>query len=246
MIRHVFMVMTALLGSPAVAEKSGTVVRPIQDAFAEKVVRIDAKPGVADVPIEWKFTNHWDFPLMIERFDQSCGCLSGRIESAKPVATGGTGSVKAMFAAGPHRGLVRKSLHVRFIGHEGSVELIAEAHIPSTVEFTAQELTWSRGSNTEVRSIEVTAGTNTPIHITSLSGVTSTHYSIALKTVVEGRHYRLLIKPTNGVSDGVKTLIVRTDSPDPRDRVKAVFLNMKPSADAAGDDVESGKVPPSP
>jgi len=202
--------------------------RTLASAFTSTMARISVMPDVSSVPVEWKYTNHWDFPLLVEKFDQSCGCLSGKMnpEGGKPIAPGQSGVIRAAFTPGAYRGLVRKSLHVRFVGHERPVELVVEAQVPYSVELSAREITWKADAADASQIIDVTSGTGVDFTITGLGGVSATQFQISQKTVEPSRHYRLVITPADGVAPGVHTLLVRTDSPDPRDRVTAVFLRI--------------------
>ena len=192
------------------------------------------EPDDKNVPVKWTYTNRWDFPLVVESFEQSCGCLSGQVGQAsgqpgqaglETVLPGKTGTIRASFAPGAHRGLLRKSLHVRFVGYDKPVELVVEATIPSSVELSSTELKWQADEKPVARTIEVTAGTDAPFHITGLVGVPEDQFVIGRQTVADGRHYRITITPAEGAGSGIQCLQVRTDSPDPRDRVLAVFLH---------------------
>lgn len=211
-------------------------VRPIESAFESKVVKLKAKPDDKNVSVEWTYTNHWDFPLAVERFEQSCGCLSGQVAQAsgqpgqtelETVPPGKRGTIRASFTPGAHRGLLRKSLHVRFIGHDKPVELVVEAMIPSSVELSTRELVWKRGKKTASQTIEVTSGTGADFTITGLQGVPETQFAIRQEAIVPKRHYRIHITPAGALPLGAQCLQVRTDSADPRDRVLAVFLSTE-------------------
>lgn len=116
-------------------------------AFVSTEIKIDIKPGQPSFLAEWNYTNAsalaFGFPMLIQSIGSSCGCLTAKAASDKPVKTGETGAIRATFSPGNHRGLLRKSLHVRFYGHTDAVELIVEAHIPSPVELSTQELSWT-------------------------------------------------------------------------------------------------------
>jgi hypothetical protein len=241
---------TAALAVAALARASGADEPPkpasIASAFASTTVRFEAVPDERDIPVEWSYVNRWDFPLVVESMSESCSCLSGRAGQIEyeAVEPGESGRIRASFTPGPYRGLVRKSLHVRFAGHKGAVELVAEARIPSAVELSDNDLTWTRSAQAAARSVDVIAGTGVGFRITGLTGVPPDQYRIERETVIEGLHYRLTATPAESVSDGVKTLLIRTDSPDPRDQVKAVFLTMKPASQAPGGHPSSPPSPP--
>lgn len=214
----------ALFSCCATAEESPSIT----SAFAATTVQITAMPDALKVPVEWSFTNRGDIPLAIEKFIESCGCLSGNMtpQNGSPIDPGKSGIVRASFTPGQHRGLLRKSLHVRFVGHEKPVELVVEATIPSPLELSEREITWSTEAPATPRTIDVTTGTGTDFTITGLTGVTESQFHLTRETLTEKRHHRITITPAEGVTPGVHTLLIRTDSPDPRDRVTAVFLRI--------------------
>jgi hypothetical protein len=196
--------------------------------FISTTAQVSAMPDSVNVPVEWHFTNTGDLPLVVENFIESCGCLSGNMaaQTAEPVAPGKSGVIRASLAPGQHRGLLRKSLHVRFVGHEKPVELVVEAKIPSPVELSARDLTWTAEEPTAAQSLDITTGTGTVFNITGLSGLADAHFNVRQETLIDKSHHRITITPAAGVPSGVHTLLIRTDSPDPRDRVTAVFLRM--------------------
>lgn len=223
--------MSALAGAPT------ATVPEIESAFDARVIILPTfseDSGSKPHEIAWTYVNRWDFPLVVERFEESCACLRGRSDG-QPVGPGGTGMIRADFETGSHRGLVRKSLRVRFVGHERPVELVAETRVPASVELSDHELVWHAGATDAARTVEVTAGTSTSFKINDVRGVESEEFGILIETVVEGRHYRITITPGAGLPDSAtRCLRIRTDSPDPRDRVLAVFLRTgePPAAEA--------------
>jgi len=205
-----------LIAEPLVA--SGPV-------FESKVVRLSVLPDAVDAALEWRCENTSEIPLVIEGYEQSCGCLVGGVEDFE-IAPGRTGAVKARFTPGPYRGLVRKSLHVRFVGFEKPVELVAEITIPSTVELSVRDLSWVAGERAEKR-IEIKAGTKLDFQITGVSGVDGKPFKLEQEVVEKGRHYRLKVTPEALAPPGHHILQLRTDSTDRRDQMLAVFLKIE-------------------
>lgn len=197
--------------------------RGIAAAFDSRVVRFSLAEGTDGTEVAWRYVNRWDFPLLVEGFEESCSCLRGCAES-EAIEPGESGTIRAVFTAGGRRGLVRKSLHVRFVGHDGAVELVAEANIPAVVELSRRELVWRRGEPVEAQSVELTAGTPSGFRITSLVGLSDKEFEVRQETLEEGRRYRLTITPASVAKLAVRSLQVRTDSPDPRDRIVPLFL----------------------
>lgn len=214
----------------AAGEETDTKDTPaaLSSAFDTTLSALAAKPGEHQVTVIWNFTNRWDIPLMVERFEESCGCLSGVAEK-EAVVPGASGAVRATFALGGYRGKVRKSLHVRFAGFDQPVELVAEVTIPSEVELSSREFVW-KGADVSPRTVEVKAGTDAGFTITGLAGVSSRAFTFEQETVTPGRHYRVTITPAGVAAAGVECLQIRTDSADLRDRVLAVFLSKEATA----------------
>jgi len=207
-------------GPEPTGPEAPAVVPGIETAFESRLANIDATSAEA----VWTYINRWDFPLVVERFEESCTCLRGKA-AGKPVEPGKSGVIRAAFNAGPHRGLVRKSLHVRFVGHDKSIELVAEARIPSSVTLSAHDLVWPAGDSTAELSVDLTAGTDADFRITALRGLAPAEFAVRAETLIEGRQYRLFVSPgPSAPASATRCLQIRTDSPDPRDRVLAVFL----------------------
>lgn len=234
------------LFSSGLATGNETVPKTISSAFEATVVQLSVKPNDKAVDAVWNYTNHWEIPLLVERFDQSCGCLSGKVAPSghEAVAPGKSGAIRARFTPSNHRGLLRKSLHVRFVGHEMPVELIVEATIPSTVGLSTRELHWKPDPKSpSAQTIDITSGTGADFAITGLLGVPESRFTITSETLTENRHYRLSITPVGTPGDGIDILQIRTDSPDPRDRVLAVFLCIETPPAAA--ETSAMPLPPS-
>ena len=53
----------------AADEASDASEKSIQSAFASTLVKLDANPSGTEIPVEWTYTNHWDFPLVIDRIE---------------------------------------------------------------------------------------------------------------------------------------------------------------------------------
>lgn len=199
----------------------------ITTAFSTLAQRVEYTAGNQTYPVEWTYTNHWNIPLVIERIETSCACLTPQAESLQ-VAPGATGEIHSSLIPGSYRGLFRKSHHVKFVGFEKSVELTAEVTIPSPVMVSKQELTWTvkDHSSSATQIIDVTTGTNAAFKIKELLGVSEAQFRVEKKTIVPEKHYQLHITPAKQVptSPSSTALQIHTDSPDPRDQVLVIFL----------------------
>lgn len=186
-------------------------------AFVTRHIVTKAAPGEAKITLEYEFTNKSDLPLVVGEFAQSCGCMIGDWDG-KPVPPGGSGKIRALFLTQGLRGVVRKSLTVRFV-ENGSADLDAEVTIPEAVVYSARTLRWEQGERPVPRVIEVTAGTPKPVRVLSARGDSS--FDTALETLEDGRRYRITITPKNTDVERVGTFQVRTDAADPRSARRA-------------------------
>jgi hypothetical protein len=207
----------------------------LESAFTSTTAKISTTSNAVNVPVEWTFTNHSNQSMAVEKFDESCGCLSGQaqLQGATPVEPGKSGVIRASFTPGGYRGIVRKSIHVRFVGYAKSIELIVEANIPSSVEVSNKEPVWAMDEEIKPQIIDVTTGTGEDFNIKSLQGVPESLYKITQETVTPKRHYRINITPVSLSAPDIQTLQIHTDSKDTRDQVLPVFLRISKTKSVA-------------
>ncbi len=219
------------LVSPSPAHKASSAVAPsIREFFASTIQRVNFTQGSSSIPVEWTFTNRGNIPLLIERIDTSCGCLAPLIDH-KQIAPGASGTIRATLTPGSLRGLLRKSLQVRFVAYDQPVELIAETFIPTSVALSQNELTWTSCESTQASAtqiVDVTTGTDASFSITGLVGVHESQFTIIQKTITPEKHYQLHITPSNAKpATSISTALqIRTNSPDPRDQVLVLLLRQ--------------------
>jgi len=217
-----------LFFSACVAYAAAKEISSIESAFSSTITKISTTSNAVNVPVEWTFTNLSSEPMAVEKFDESCGCLSGQaqLQGTASVEPGKTGVIRANFTPGGYRGIVRKSIHVRFVGYEKSIELIVEASIPSSVEVSNKEPVWAMDEEIKPLIIDVTAGTGEDFNIKSLQGVPESLFKITQETVTPKRHYRIQITPLSLSAPDIQTLQIHTDSKDTRDQLLPVFLRI--------------------
>lgn len=198
-----------------------------QAAFDTREVKTTVEPGVAVVELCYEFRNTGDFPLAVEGFIHSCGCMVGEWDG-KPVDPGTTGRIRAKFLTAGLRGKVRKSLRVRFL-EVGTVELVAEVVIPEAITYSAQTLRWEPGAAAQPRQVDITVHTKAPLHVLSVSG-SDPSFTCGLETLEDGRRYRVTLTPRDTDTERVCVLQVRTDAKDPRDALQGLFALVEKSA----------------
>jgi hypothetical protein len=195
-------------------------------AFSTREIKTAVEPGVAVVELTYEFKNTGDFPLAVEEFIHSCGCMVGEWDG-KPVDPGATGKIKAKFLTKGLRGRIRKSLRVKFLAM-GTAELVAEVTIPEAITYSAQTLRWEVGAAPLVRQVDITVHTKTPLHVLSVSN-NDPAFTSTLETLEEGKLYRVTLTPRDTDAERVCVLQVRTDAKDPRDALQGLFALVEKS-----------------
>jgi hypothetical protein len=196
--------------------------------FDQLEIKTTALPGVGVVDLEYEYTNTGEFPLAIEGFTQSCGCMAGEWDGV-PVEPGAKGRIKAKFLTQGLRGSVSKHLFVRFVG-SGPVKLVAEVKISESLIYSAHTLHWTLGESPSPKEVDVNVNEKTPLHVLSVSA-NDPSFSCELKTIKDSLNYKIIITPTDTRTERVCVLQVRTDSKDPRDALQGLFaLVEKPQS----------------
>lgn len=208
---------------------------PVPEArFTAREIRTAVEPGVAEVVLGYDFINDGDLDMAVEQFSQTCGCMIGEWDR-KPVPKGSAGRINARFLTSGLRGVVRKSLHVKFFAY-GVVELVAEVTIPETLAYSTRTLRWEGGESPAPKDVDIEVRAKAPLHVLSATA-SDPGFSTALRPVEEGRRYRLTVTPRETSSRRMAVIQVRTDSKDPRDALQALFAMVggqsAPAAPAA-------------
>jgi len=197
--------------------------------FDKVEIKTTSQPGVGVVDLCYEFTNTGDFPLAVEGFTQSCGCMAGEWDGV-PVNPGSTGKIIAKFLTQGLRGTVSKHLGVKFVA-SGSIELAAEVTIPDALIYSAQTLHWTIGEVAKPQHVDIAIGAKSFLRVLSVSANDPT-FSCELITIKESENYRVVITPNDTLTERVCVLQVRTDSKDPRDALHGLFaLVEKPKAE---------------
>lgn len=206
---------------------------PVAEFRALELKR-EVAPGSAEqvsgvVELEYEYTNTGDLPLIVQKFGQSCGCMSGEWDE-EPVEPGTSGRIKARFLTKGLRGTVRKSLDVKFLEYK-TVRLTAEVVIPEMFAYSTRTVRWSLGEEAVAREVDIRVNSKHPVRILSVGGGGGMFES-ELRELEEGRHYRVSITPRDTLSERVGTFQVRTEAKDPRDALQGLFgVIEKPPVD---------------
>jgi len=172
------------------------------------------------VELTYEFTNTGELPLAVEEFSHSCGCMVGEWDGV-PVEPGARGKIKAKFLTKGLRGLVRKTLKVKFV-ESGTVDLACEVTIPEALDYSAQTLRWAIGEATTSKQVDIAIHSKTPLKVLSVSA-NDPAFSCELQTVKDASSYKIVITPRDTANERVCVLQVRTDAKDPRDALHGLF-----------------------
>ncbi len=211
----------------SVPPEPATALSVPEAVFEAREIKTTVEPGVTVVDLFYEFKNTGDFPLAVEAFSHSCGCMTGEWEG-KPIDPGATGKITAKFLTAGLRGKVRKSLRVRFLDL-GTVELVAEVTIPEAITYSAQTLRWGLGAATQTQQVDIATHTKSPLHVLSVSG-NDPAFTSTLETLEDGKRYRVVITPRDTKTERVCVLQVRTDAKDSRDALQGLFAMVEKSA----------------
>jgi len=190
------------------------------------------------VELCYEFTNTGDFPVAVEEFLHTCGCMIGTLEG-KTVEPGATGKIRAKFLTAGLRGTVRKSLRVRFF-EMGTVELVAEVTIPETLTYSARTLRWSIGDECVARDVDITVNSKKPVRVLSVNNGDPA-FTATLATLEEGRRYRVTLTPRDTTSERVGVFQIRTDATDARDALQGLFALVEKGGIAAKPATKGGR-----
>lgn len=206
-------------------------------AFTSKILKTAVEPGVAVVELTYEFKNTGELPLVVEQFSRNCGCMIGEWDGV-PVEPGAAGRIKAKFLTKGLRGVIRKSLHVKFV-ECGTVELVAEVTIPEAITWSAPTLRWETGGAAQAGEVEIVVRSAAPINVLSAT-VNDSGFSTSLRTLENGRHYRLTVTPRDTATARVGVVQVRTDSKDPHDALHTFFARVEKAAPSPADNGKGG------
>lgn len=202
----------------------------------------DTTSQIVDVPFEatsthvdFSFKNSSDKPVVIDRAQSDCPCITTAIKGGLVIAPGGTGTIRATMETKALTGTVVKPVMVWLKGdatYEPSQVLKMQANIPELVIVEPKAIIWEVGEKPAPKKVTVTMNHTTPIHVKSVTGADG-KFTQEWKTIEEGKKYEISITPasTAGLSSGVIRL--DTDCTYERHRSHGIFAVVKGKSQAA-------------
>lgn len=205
--------------------------------FEKLLQEITAPVDAAQVTTDFKFTNKSGKPVTISQSDPRCSCLKMQISGGKlRYAPGESGVVRVIFEIGNYSGTVERAAGLWLDNASGSkptVELTVRLHIPVLVNLEPKAATWETGGKPEPRTIAIRMAEGQSIRVLNIRS-DNPDYTAEVRTVEEGKKYELVVTPASTARQGMATIRIETDCPNPRQRVQqAIAMTRVPAAAAA-------------
>jgi hypothetical protein len=198
--------------------------------FNETLQELRPDPDEAKVSADFKFTNKSDEPVVINRFDGGCSCVSVQISEGKRVyAPGESGVIRANFDMGTFSGTVDKVVSLWLEGDAEdapSQKVTLRVHIPVIVEVEPKTVKWDIGQKPEAQTVKISMKGDTPTRILKVN-TNSEVFSHQLKTIEEGRQYELILTPGSTEKAILGSFRLETDSAVKRQAIQQVFAMVK-------------------
>jgi hypothetical protein len=157
---------------------------------------VQAVPLQSTAEAVFDFVNRSDKPVTITAINTSCDCLDAE-PSAKVVAPGAPGNIRARFTVGDRSGLIRRTITVTTDESEIPTALTAELTIPEIATLTPRSLEWGLRGPADTKVVEITIANNTMNLTLGDVRPTSDAFSARLETIETGRRYRLHLTPAS-------------------------------------------------
>ncbi len=197
-------------------------------AFETTAKEVDVPFEATSTFVDFGFRNTGRDPVVIDRVQSDCPCISIAIKGSLVVAPGGEGTIRATMETKALTGVVDKTIGVwlKGDGKEPSQLLRMKAKIPELVQVDPKALIWEIGDPAAPKKVTVTMNHPMPIHVTSVTGADGT-FKHEWKEIEKGRKYEVTVTPvsTAGHSNGV--LRLDTDCTYERHRSHGIFAVVK-------------------
>jgi hypothetical protein len=178
--------------------------------------------------VDFSFRNTGSDPVVIDRVQSDCPCISTAIKGSLVVAPGGGGTIRATMETKALTGVVDKTIGVwlKGDGKQPSQLLRMKAKIPELVQIDPKVVIWEIGDPVEPKKVTVTMNHSMPIHVTSVTGADGA-FKHEWKEIEKGKKYEITVTPvsTGGYSNGV--LRLDTDCTYERHRSHGIFAVVK-------------------
>lgn len=163
--------------------------------WKERHATVEVPPLKNTAETEFEYTNTGRQPVTITGLDTSCDCVEVT-PSARTLAPGATGTLRAHFSFGDRTGTIQRMILVSTDDGEPPVPLTVELIVPEVAKLTPRVLDWPRGGEAGEKAVllEVAAGIELTVERVQC---TSEAFRSRLETVEAGRRYRLHVEPAS-------------------------------------------------
>ena len=199
--------------------------------FEKTTVESDLSFEATSAEFDFKFKNEGKEPVVVDRLQASCPCLTLAIKGGMVVAPGKEGVIRATMDTAAMTGVVDKPFAVFLKGdlpEKPSQVLTARVKIPELVSVEPKALIWEIGGDATPKKAIVTMNHSAPIKITSVTGADG-KFTQEWKAIEEGKKYEITVTPA--ATDKAATGVVRvvTDCTYARHKAHNIFAVVKPA-----------------
>jgi hypothetical protein len=163
--------------------------------WKERHLTIAVPPLKNTAETEFEFTNTSQRPVTITGIDTSCDCLEVT-PSARTLAPGATGTLRAHFSFGDRTGVIQRMILVSTDDGESPARLTVELTVPEVAKLTPRVLDWPRGGEAGEKVVLLEVAEGVELTVERVQG-TSDAFRSRLETVEAGRRYRLHVEPAD-------------------------------------------------
>ncbi len=178
--------------------------------FSPAAQAIHVEAGVPEVTVTFQAHNTGDKPVVINKLESGCACLSVSIDSRR-IEPGDSAKITGIFSTEKISGEAEKTITVG-TDQEGAKEIFLEIKLKVDPLYVIAEkmTTWEIGSKPVTKTVTFKVVRDKPIRILK---VTSSREQVAceVKMIEEGRHYEIALTPSSTSSNLLGMVRIETD-----------------------------------
>jgi hypothetical protein len=200
-----------------------------QLTFETASKEIDVPFEATSTFVDFSFRNTGNKPIVIDRAQSDCPCISTAIKGGLVIAPGGEGTIRATMDTKALTGVVDKMIGVWLKGdsHQPSQILRMKAKIPDLVQIDPKVVVWEIGDPLEPKKITVTMNPITmPIHVTGVTGADGA-FTHEWKEIEKGKKYEITVTPVSTGAHANGVIHLNTDCTYERHRSHGIFAVVK-------------------
>jgi hypothetical protein len=186
---------------------------------------VTAAPLQRTAETVFEFTNTSDKPVTITSIDTSCDCTEAT-PSAKTIAPGAPGTIKAHFSLTGASGKLRRLIVVGTDEGQPPAQLVVELQIPEVAHLTPRSVEWKVGAEANELAVEIEIAAGLEATIESVRP-TNDRFTTRLEVTEPGRRYRLHLAPRNTTKPANAAIRIYATTATGEDLVFSAYANVR-------------------